>query len=116
MLLLIGPNTGLGHSSMIYMIESHINYLSSALKTMQARGLSTFEVTESAQQEYNQKLRQQMGRTIWTTGGCASWYLDKHGNNTTLWPGFTFLFRQLTRRFDVAAYRTTTASTKETVR
>jgi cyclohexanone monooxygenase len=116
LLLLIGPNTGLGHSSMIYMIESQINYLASALKTMDARGLSTFQVSAETQREYNQKLQQQMGRTIWTTGGCASWYLDKHGNNTTLWPSFTFLFRQMTRRFDVAAYETTpVASTKEKV-
>ena len=41
------------------------------------------------------------------TGGCASWYLDKHGNNTTLWPGFTFEFRRQTKKFDVAAYETT---------
>jgi hypothetical protein len=50
-----------------------------------------------------------MGKTIWKTGGCASWYLDKHGNNTTLWPSFTFKFRQITRKFDVAAYHTATA-------
>jgi hypothetical protein len=48
-----------------------------------------------------------MKSTIWTTGGCASWYLDAHGNNTTLWPSFTFVFRQLTRSFDLSAYRTT---------
>jgi hypothetical protein len=48
-----------------------------------------------------------MERTIWTTGGCASWYLDAQGRNTTLWPGFTFTFRQLTRHFDHAAYDTT---------
>jgi hypothetical protein len=91
---------------MIYMIESHINYLASALKTMEERGLATFEVRARAQREYNEKLQQQMGRTIWSTGGCASWYLDKQGRNTTLWPSFTFRFRQLTRRFDVSAYDT----------
>ncbi|HEV7206955.1 MAG TPA: NAD(P)/FAD-dependent oxidoreductase [Jatrophihabitans sp.] len=107
MLFVVGPNTGLGHSSMVYMIESHLNYLSSALKTMDQQRLATFEVTEAAQREFNENLQSRMGRTIWKTGGCASWYLDKHGNNTTLWPGFTFAFRQQTRRFDVAAYDTT---------
>jgi hypothetical protein len=48
-----------------------------------------------------------MKRTIWTTGGCASWYLDAHGNNTTLWPSFTFVFRRMTTRFDRHAYETT---------
>ncbi len=107
MLLVIGPNTGLGHSSMVYMIESHLNYLSSALKQMDAHGLATFEVREDKQREYNENVQKKMKHTIWTTGGCASWYLDAHGNNTTLWPSFTFVFRQMTRKFDLSAYRTT---------
>jgi cation diffusion facilitator CzcD-associated flavoprotein CzcO len=104
----IGPNTGLGHSSMVYMIESHINYLSSALTEMDRRGLATVEVRAEEQRSYNERLQRQMRRTIWTTGGCASWYLDKHGNNTTLWPGFTFAFRRMTRRFDLDAYQVRT--------
>ncbi|TAM90885.1 MAG: NAD(P)/FAD-dependent oxidoreductase [Jatrophihabitans sp.] len=106
MLFLIGPNTGLGHSSMVFMIESQLNYLVSALKHKQRRSLATFEVRADKQRAYNENLQRQMRQTIWTTGGCNSWYLDKHGNNTTLWPGFTFTFRHLTRTFDVAAYDT----------
>jgi cation diffusion facilitator CzcD-associated flavoprotein CzcO len=112
LLLLIGPNCGLGHSSMVYMIESHLNYLTSALSTMDRLGIETFEVRPDAQRRYNEWLRKQLGRTIWQTGGCSSWYLDKHGNNTTLWPNFTFVFRYMTRRFDVAAYDTTSAARK----
>jgi cation diffusion facilitator CzcD-associated flavoprotein CzcO len=107
LLFVVGPNTGLGHSSMVYMIESHLNYLSSALKAMDGKGIATFEVRPEVQHRYNADLQSNMGGTIWKTGGCASWYLDKHGNNTTLWPSFTFAFRNLTRRFDVAAYTTT---------
>jgi cyclohexanone monooxygenase len=106
---LIGPNTGLGHSSMVLMIESHINYLASALRAMDRHGWDVVEVRPEAQQRYNAALQRRMKQTIWKTGGCASWYLDKHGNNTTLWPGFTFTFRQLTRHFDGAAYRTVPA-------
>ena len=109
LLFVIGPNCGLGHSSMVYMIESHLNYLSSALKTMERDRIATFEVRPEVQHEYNEKLQARMERTIWTTGGCASWYLDKHGRNTTLWPSFTFVFRRLTRRFDGSAYNTTPA-------
>ena len=112
LLFVIGPNTGLGHTSMVYMIESHINYLASALRAMDEQGLATFEVRPDVQRRYNERLQTHMQRTIWKTGGCASWYLDKHGNNTTLWPSFTFVFRQLTRRFDVAAYDTTRATGK----
>jgi cation diffusion facilitator CzcD-associated flavoprotein CzcO len=112
LLFVIGPNCGLGHSSMIYMIESHLNYLASALETIETRGITRFEVRADAQRAYNERLQRQMQRTIWQTGGCASWYLDKHGNNTTLWPNFTFVFRHQTRRFDVAAYDTRTVSAR----
>ena len=107
LLFLVGPNTGLGHTSMVYMIESHLNYLSSALQTMHREGIATFDVKREVQQAYNKSLQQRMSKTIWTTGGCASWYLDKHGNNTTLWPRFTFTFRRLTRSFDPADYTVT---------
>jgi cation diffusion facilitator CzcD-associated flavoprotein CzcO len=107
MLFVIGPNTGLGHSSMVYMAESHINYLASALREMDRYGLATFDVREDVQREFNENLQARMGSTIWTTGGCASWYLDAHGRNTTLWPGFTFQFRRMTRDFDRHAYETT---------
>jgi cyclohexanone monooxygenase len=116
LLFVIGPNCGLGHSSMIYMIESHLNYLASALETIDKRGIARFEVRPERQQSYNAKLQQQMQRTIWQTGGCASWYLDKHGRNTTLWPNFTFVFRQLTRRFDAAAYDIETVAARRNER
>ncbi|HVU91727.1 MAG TPA: NAD(P)/FAD-dependent oxidoreductase [Jatrophihabitans sp.] len=111
MLFVIGPNTGLGHSSMVFMIESQLNYLASALRTMRERGVATFEVRPEVQRAYNERLQRRMQRTIWQTGGCASWYLDKHGNNTTLWPSFTFVFRRITRRFDAEAYHLTAAKT-----
>jgi cation diffusion facilitator CzcD-associated flavoprotein CzcO len=107
MIFVIGPNMGLGHSSMVYMAESAINYLSSALRELDQYDIATFEVRSEVQQAYNAQLQLRMKKTIWTRGGCSSWYLDEHGNNTTLWPSFTFSFRQLTRRFDLAAYRTT---------
>jgi hypothetical protein len=101
---------------MIYMIESHLNYLASALETIERSGIARFEVRPEAQQAYNARLQEQMQRTIWQTGGCASWYLDKHGNNTTLWPSFTFVFRQLTRRFDVDAYDTESVGSRRSER
>jgi len=109
LLFVVGPNTGLGHSSMVYMIESHINYLSSALNYMDRAGVARFEVREDVQQKFNEDLQANMKRTIWTNGGCASWYLDANGNNTTLWPSFTFVFRHLTRSFDAPAYDITHA-------
>ncbi|MFE3290365.1 flavin-containing monooxygenase [Rhodococcus sp. NPDC059234] len=104
MFFLVGPNTGLGHSSMVFMIESQLNYVVDAIETIERHGIGTVEVRQEAQDEYNKDLQDKLASSVWNNGGCASWYLDKHGNNTTLWPGFTFEFRNITRKFDLAAY------------
>jgi cation diffusion facilitator CzcD-associated flavoprotein CzcO len=102
--LLAGPNTGIGHTSLVFMIESQISYVIDALRTMTSRGASTVEVRPEPFETYNAELQAKMGRTVWNTGGCASWYLDAEGRNTTLWPDFTWKFRQRTRRFDAEHY------------
>ncbi|WP_063047205.1 flavin-containing monooxygenase [Nocardia pseudovaccinii] len=107
MFFLLGPNVGLGHTSMVYMIESQINYIADALATVDRLGLRTVEVKRAVQDTYNKNLQGKLVKSVWSTGGCASWYLDKHGNNTTLWPDFTFEFRRITKNFDVSAYETT---------
>jgi cation diffusion facilitator CzcD-associated flavoprotein CzcO len=102
--LLVGPNTGLGHSSMVFMIESQIAYVMSALEGMRARGLRLVDVRADAQSRYNASLKARLARTVWATGGCTSWYYSKDGKNTTLWPGFTFEYRLRTRRWDPTHY------------
>jgi len=104
--MLIGPNTGLGHSSMVFMIESQIAYILDALKTMDVQGLREVEVRRDVQRAFVDGVRSSMRNTVWTRGGCTSWYLDSEGRNTTLWPSFTFRFRQLTRHFDPREYQT----------
>ncbi|WP_290705844.1 flavin-containing monooxygenase [Gordonia sp. UBA5067] len=104
LMLLIGPSTGLGHTSMVYMIESQLNYLVSYLKTVRAQAITRTDVRPDAQDAYNAFIQQRLRRSVWLGGGCASWYKDAHGNVTTLWPGFTFDFRRRTRHFDSAAY------------
>jgi cation diffusion facilitator CzcD-associated flavoprotein CzcO len=103
--LLVGPNTGLGHSSIIFMIESQLAYIMDCLQKIKARGYKGLEVLAEKQNGYNQKLQQELSKFVWTKGGCTSFYLDKNGKNTGLWPGFTFRFRNKTRRFDAGAYR-----------
>jgi cation diffusion facilitator CzcD-associated flavoprotein CzcO len=97
---LVGPNTGLGHSSMVYMIEAQVDYVLGALRAMREEGLAAIAPRPEAQAAFNAGLQRRMRGTIWQTGGCASWYLDQHGNNVTLWPDFTFRFRRLLERFD----------------
>jgi cyclohexanone monooxygenase len=101
---IVGPNTGLGHSSMVFMIESQISYILDALRTLDARGIASVEPKPRAQERWNRDIQRRMKRTVWSAGGCSSWYLDAHGRNVTLWPRTTFTFRRLTRRFDLFQY------------
>jgi cation diffusion facilitator CzcD-associated flavoprotein CzcO len=101
--LITGPNTGLGHNSMIYMIESGVRYVVDAVRAIVGQELHSVDVRENVQSAYNAGLRRRMQGTVWSTG-CKSWYLDKDGRNYTLWPGFTFSYRHLTRRFDIGSY------------
>ena len=109
---IVGPNTGLGHSSMVFMIESQVTYIVDALRTMRNDEYGSVEVTEAAESAWSADLQRRMKRTVWSTGGCASWYLDKHGNNTTLWPRTTFAFRGETASFDPGAYTVTASATR----
>ena len=102
--MLVGPNTGLGHTSQVVMIESQIAYVVDALRQAGARQAATVEVRPEAEAAWNARVQEDMTGTVWTTGNCASWYLDEAGRNTTLWPSFTWRFRRETRRFDPAAY------------
>jgi len=101
--IMIGPNTGLGHTSMVVMIESQLSYILDCLRLMDRRGVGAVEVRPEAQERFNEEVQRRMRRTVWTSG-CASWYLDAGGRNSTLWPGFTWEYRLKTRRFDPANY------------
>jgi cation diffusion facilitator CzcD-associated flavoprotein CzcO len=107
--LLVGPNTGLGHTSMVFMIESQVAYVIDALAHMDSTAATTLEVRPEAQDAYNRRLQSRLARTVWNRGGCRSWYLDANGRNTSLWPGSTWTFRRRTRRFDPWAYTTDVA-------
>ena len=102
--LLVGPNTGLGHNSMVYMIGSQVAYALDALRVMDRRGVPAVDVRPERQEAHNRQVQAEMAGTVWTAGGCASWYLDPSGRNTTLWPSYTWRFRRSTRRFRLADY------------
>ena len=101
---LVGPNTGLGHSSIVFMIEAQVEYVAGALRAMRRRDVRRVEVRERAQSVYNRELERLTQGTVWVTGGCASYYIDRNGRNSALWPYFTWPFRKRTREFDEEAY------------
>ncbi|KIF69501.1 cyclohexanone monooxygenase [Streptomyces sp. AcH 505] len=104
----IGPNTGLGNSSMILMIESQLNYLADYLKALDALAAPGERVAldpkPAAVGAWNDRVQERMKRTVWNTGGCTSWYLDANGRNTTIWPGTTTEFRKATREVRLVEY------------
>ena len=105
--VLVGPATGLGHSSMIYMIESQLAYVVDAMRRMRGEGVHGVEVSPAVQERYNAGLRRDLGDTVWVAGGCSSWYLDSRGNAPAVWPRFTFSFREQMKTFDLDAYERT---------
>jgi cation diffusion facilitator CzcD-associated flavoprotein CzcO len=102
--MVVGPNTGLGHTSMIFMIESQVNYLMDAIRKMEEHDLAAVEPSAKAQQQWNSWVHERLQRTVWVTGGCVSWYQDARGRITQLWPASTVAFRRMTKRFDLAEY------------
>jgi cation diffusion facilitator CzcD-associated flavoprotein CzcO len=108
---LAGPNTGIGHTSLLVMIEAQISYVTSCLEYAREHSVGRIEVRSAPCERWNAELQKRVAKSVWNTGGCASWYLDRHGRNTTLWPDFTFRFMKGMRRFDCEAYKLRPAST-----
>ena len=102
--ILLGPNTGLGHNSIVIMIEAQIAYVVQALLAMEERGLDSIDVRPDVHAAFNDDVQARMQGTVWTAGGCQSWYIDRNGRNTTIWPGFTWRFRERTGHFDEGDY------------
>ena len=105
--MLLGPNTGLGHTSVVFMIESQVQHVMSCLRRLAKSGADTIEVSEAAQRRYNDALQRRLRRAVWSQGGCDSWYLDADGVNRALWPGFSFEYWARTRRARRSAYAVT---------
>jgi cation diffusion facilitator CzcD-associated flavoprotein CzcO len=109
MFLLVGPNMGLGHNSIVFMIEAQLNYLMGALRTSEklagaASAGAIFEVRDSVMRAFNAEVQYHLKGSVWTSGGCQSWYIDEHGRNTTIWPGFTWRYYGRTRHFNPSDY------------
>jgi cation diffusion facilitator CzcD-associated flavoprotein CzcO len=101
---LLGPNTGLGHNSVVFMIESQVRYVVECLRLLSRTRARALDVRPEAHREFNRRLRARLDPLVWNAGGCRSWYLDEHGVNRTIWPGFSFEYWARTRRVDSRAY------------
>jgi cation diffusion facilitator CzcD-associated flavoprotein CzcO len=102
--LMYGPNTNLGHSSIIYMLESQARYIVDAVRTLDRADLASLEVRAETEHDYVADVHRKLERSVWNQGGCASWYLDRNGRNSVMWHTFTWRYRQATRRIDLDNY------------
>ncbi len=104
--MLLGPNTGLGHNSVVLMIEAQVRYTMNCLKLMKRRKQRVLEVRPEIQQSFVEEIYRRMGSTVWQSGGCHSWYQDQStGEITTLWPGSVVSYLRRMRSVSPSDYQ-----------
>jgi len=102
--LMNGPNAGLGAGSIIYVVESQIQYILGALRWMREHDVAVVEADSAAETAFVADIDRRSEGTVWLSGGCDSWYLDANRRLTTLWPDFMTRFRRENGRFDPSGY------------
>lgn len=103
--IVTGPNTGIGHTSALVIIEAQMNYIMRSIQEVQQRQLSAIEVQAEAEDKYTDLIHREMQRTVWKSGGCNSWYQSKSGHVIAMFPGFSFTYRRWTKRFRADHHR-----------
>lgn len=101
--LLMGPNTGLGHNSMVFMIEAQVRYVTQCIEAIRDRGLKFIDVKAPVQEAYTVRIQEKLQKSVWASG-CQSWYLDKNGRNMAAWPGYTWQYWLETRRLSLSDF------------
>ncbi|MFC3681301.1 flavin-containing monooxygenase [Bacterioplanoides pacificum] len=97
--IVTGPNTGIGHTSAIFVIEAQMNYIIAAIQAVGKQAKQTIEVRADAEERYTRHIHDEMAKTVWQNGGCNSWYKSKSGKVIAMFPGFSFTFRRWTKNF-----------------
>eukprot|EP00163_Fabomonas_tropica_P031722 TRINITY_DN7646_c0_g2_i1.p2 TRINITY_DN7646_c0_g2~~TRINITY_DN7646_c0_g2_i1.p2 ORF type:complete len:535 (+),score=74.99 TRINITY_DN7646_c0_g2_i1:1112-2716(+) len=110
--ILYGPNTNLAHSSIVFMLESQIRYVTQCVKMLQDPGLRYINVKPDRQDDYARQIQDRLKNSVWEAG-CTSWYKTASGKNTNNWPGFTFSYRLMTSTLDLQDYELQPASNSQ---
>jgi cation diffusion facilitator CzcD-associated flavoprotein CzcO len=103
MFILLGPNS-IGINSVIFSLEAQIQYVMSALDTMESHDLKRIEVRKEAFDDFVDEVDGRSEGSVWTAGGCKAYYVDDNGRNFGIYPGFVTQFRRRTRRFELEPY------------
>ncbi len=107
--IMYGPNTNLGSGSIIYQLESQMNYIVDAVRRLQRNG-GRLAVRAAVQRSFDSEVQERLSTSVWQTG-CSNWYVDENGRDSQNWPGFTLEYRWRTRRLNPSDYEETQLST-----
>ncbi|MBA2523988.1 MAG: NAD(P)/FAD-dependent oxidoreductase [Solirubrobacterales bacterium] len=102
--ILGGPNFGTGHMSVVEIFEHQYAYILDALEKMDRDAIASVDAREDAMVRFNEEVDRKMARTVWMKGGCQSYYIDRSGRNSSLWPDWTFEHARMTKTFDLSEY------------
>jgi NAD(P)-dependent dehydrogenase (short-subunit alcohol dehydrogenase family) len=116
MFFMIGPNLGNGHGSAFAQIEAQADYIAGALKTLARDGLASLEVRRGVEAAYNERVQHALSTTVWNAGGCGSYYLDRNGRNSAIYPWTTIDMRRRLAQFDPEPYVARRAKGEPSVR
>ena len=103
--MVTGPNTGIGHTSAIFIIEAQMHYIMNSITSADKRSARSIEVTEQAETNYTNMIHTEMEQTVWKSGGCKSWYMSKSGHVIAMFPGFSFSYLAMAKRFKPSHHR-----------
>jgi cation diffusion facilitator CzcD-associated flavoprotein CzcO len=107
--LLLGPNSGLSHSSALHVMESQMRYIVQYLERISKKGTAWLDVKPEVQSLYNVKVQSRLVGTVWAAG-CSSWYLNRSGSNAAIYPGLTWQYRRATARLNANDYVSVSAA------
>lgn len=94
--VLYGPNTNLGHNSIIFMLECQFRYLIQCIRHCERHDHCRMAVKASAQERYDRALQAGFRDTTWA-GGCSSWYKSASGRIINNWNGRAWSYWWRTR-------------------
>ena len=95
--MILGPNVGNGHTSATVLIEMQVEFAIETLKRMERDGIASADVRPAVQETFNEEVQRRLRGTVWNAGGCRSYYLDRNGRNSTIYPGSTLELRRRMR-------------------
>jgi len=102
MFITLGPNTSIGHTSALHILESQMNIFVKTILTAEKKKWKSFDINAKVEKDFNDLMKRKMSNSVWVKGGCESWYLDEHKENRLSYPDFTYKFRSKAKSFDLS--------------